>query len=306
MKNKAIKITISCIFSICCILSFLTISKKHNVYASYSRYVTANSLTVRKSASASSKAMGTYNKGTKVTCYDQQGIWTRVKYGQSKYYVSTKYLSATKPAATTSTSTSTNTSSTYVRYVTASSLTVRKKASSSAEKAGTYTKGTSVTCYGDKSGWTTVKYSGNYCYVSSQYLSQTKPSQTNNAGSTSQVSKGQQVANYAMKFRGLAYRWGGTSLTSGVDCSGFTMRIYGHFGYSLPHSSISQRNYGTAVSWSNKQVGDLICYNAINGVGHVGIYIGNNQVISAGSVSTGVHVSSAGYRSVNCVRRIVR
>lgn len=109
-----------------------------------------------------------------------------------------------------------------------------------------------------------------------------------------------------MRFKGLAYKWGGESLTSGVDCSGFTMKIYEHFGYSLPHRSTEQRYSGTAVSWANKQPGDLICYEMIKGVGHVGIYIGNNQVVHAGSTSTGVHVSAANYRAVNCVRRIVR
>ena len=59
------------------------------------------------------------------------------------------------------------------------------------------------------------------------------------------------------------------------------MKIFQHFGYYLPHSSISQRSYGTAVSWANKQPGDLIYYNAINGIGHVGIYIGGGQMIHA-------------------------
>ena len=145
------------------------------------------------------------------------------------------------------------------------------------------------------------KYSGKSAYVSSRYLSSTKPSKTN-----STVSKGRQVANYAKQFIGNPYKWGGESLTRGADCSGFTMKVYQHFGYHLPHSSISQRSYGKSVSWSSKQVGDLICYNAINGVGHVGIYIGNNQVVHAGSTATGIHTSTANYRSVNCVRRIVK
>ena len=298
MKNRIFKTTVSCLLSICCMLTFLTISKTHKVYASYSRYVTSDSLNVRKTASGTGKIAGAYKQGTKVTCYGTSGSWTKVKYGSSKYYAATKYLATKKPAVSSATAT---TGSTYTRYVTASSLTIRKKASATAAKAGTYTRGTSVKCYGNKSGWTTVKYNGNYCYVSSNYLSATKPSTA-----TSTASKGQQVANYALQFRGLAYRWGGESLTSGVDCSGFTMKVYQHFGYYLPHSSISQRSCGSSVSWSNKQAGDLICYNSINGIGHVGIYIGNNQVVHAGSSSTGVHVSAANYRSVNCVRRIVK
>lgn len=295
MRHKIKKIVISYILSICCILSFTIGSfKSHNVYASYSRYITARSLTVRKKASIKGKVAGYYKKGTKVTCYSKSGNWTKVKYGSHKYYVSTKYLSTKKPSTATK-------SSTYIRYVTASSLTVRKKATTSSAKLGSYKKGTSITCYGNKSGWTTIKYSGKNAYVSSSYLSPTKPSKIN-----STVSKGRQVANYAKQFIGNPYKWGGESLTRGADCSGFTMKVYQHFGYHLPHSSISQRRYGKSVSWSSKQVGDLICYNAINGVGHVGIYIGNNQVVHAGSTATGIHTSTANYRSVNCVRRIVK
>ena len=312
MKNKTIKTTIAFVLSLCCMFSFLTISKTHEVYASYYRYVNANSLIVRKTASPKGKVMGSYKKGTRLKCYSRKGDWTRIKYGKSKYYVATRYLATKKPAVAAATTTSSTKTSTYTRYVTASSLTIRKQASTSAAKAGSYKRGTSITCYGNKSGWTTVKYSGSYCYVSSSYLSTTKPSTTTTSSSTSSsqtastAAKGEEVAKYALRFKGLAYKWGGESLTSGVDCSGFTMKIYEHFGYTLPHSSTAQRYSGTAVSWANKQPGDLICYEMINGLGHVGIYIGNNQVIHAGSTSTGVHVSTANYRAVNCVRRIVK
>ena len=295
MRRRIKKIVISYILSICFVFAFTLCSvKSNNVYASYSRYVTASSLTVRKKASSKGKVAGYYKKGKKVTCYSKSGNWTKVKYGSHKYYVSTSYLSSKKPSTST-------TSSTYVRYVTASSLIVRKKATTSSAKLGSYKKGTSVTCYGNKSGWTTIKYNGKNAYLSSSYLSSIKPSTT-----TSTVSKGQQVVNYAKQFIGNPYVWGGESLTKGADCSGFTMKVYQHFGYYLPHSSISQRSYGTSVSWSKKQVGDLICYDAIDGVGHVGIYIGNNQVVHAGSTATGIHISTANYRSVNCVRRIVK
>ena len=296
MRDKLRKITISYIVSICCVFTFATGIKSQDVYASYSRYVTASSLCVRKKASMSGKIAGYYKKGAKVTCYSKSGNWTKVKYGSSKYYVSTKYLSTKKPTVTT---TKSSTSSTYTRYVTASSLTIRKKATTSSAKVGSYKKGTGITCYGNSSGWTKVKYNGNYRYVSTSYLSSTKPS-------TSSVAKGQQIANYALKFVGNPYKWGGESLTNGVDCSGFTMQVYKHFGYSLPHSSIDQRSCGTSVSWSNKKPGDLICYQEKDGVGHVGIYIGDNKVVHAGSSSTGIHTSSADYRAVWGVRRIVK
>ena len=191
---------------------------------------------------------------------------------------------------------------TYSRYVTASSLCIRKSTSTSSAVVGHYTKGAKITCYGTSGNWTKVKYNGYYRYVYTSYLSSSKPSSSSSSSSTT----GTKVANYAVQFVGNPYKWGGESLTNGADCSGFTKAVYAHFGYSLPHSSISQRSCGTAVSWSNKKVGDLICYNQIDGVGHVGIYIGNNQVVHAGSSSTGIHISKADYRSVWGVRRIVR
>ena len=176
-------------------------------------------------------------------------------------------------------------------------MTIRKKASTSAAKAGSYKKGTQITCYGERSGWTTVRYSGVYCYVSSQYLSESRPEE--DTWETYGTATGQSVVDYAMQFRGNPYVWGGESLTNGVDCSGFTMQVYKHFGYSLPHSSTAQRYEGTAVSWNEKQPGDLICYQ-------VAIYIGDNQIIHAGSKDTGINVRNADYRAVWGVRRIVQ
>ena len=252
----------------------------------YTRYVTASSLVIRSKASTSGTKVGSYSKGTAVTCYGTSGSWTKVKYNGTYRYVLTKYLSATKPSVVTTT---------YTRYVTASSLVIRSKASTSSTKVGSYSKGTAVTCYGTSGSWTKVKYNGSYCYVMTSYLSVTKPSVN-----------GSDIVNYAMQFVGNPYVWGGTSLTKGADCSGFTMSVFANFGYTLPHSSVVQRTCGTGVSWANKQPGDLICYKAINGVSHVVIYIGNNQVVHAGSAATGIHVSTANYRPVNCVRRIVK
>ena len=90
MKNRIIKTTITFALSLCCIFSFLTISKAHEVYASYYRYVNANSLIVRKTASSKGKVMGSYKKGTKLKCYSKKGDWTRIKYKNSKYYVATR------------------------------------------------------------------------------------------------------------------------------------------------------------------------------------------------------------------------
>ena len=111
---------------------------------------------------------------------------------------------------------------------------------------------------------------------------------------------GASLASYALQFVGNPYVYGGSSLTGGTDCSGFTMSVYKNFGVSLPHSSGAQRSMGYSVGGlANAQAGDIVCYS-----GHVGIYIGNGQIVHASTAKTGIKVSNAGYRNVLDVRRI--
>lgn len=112
--------------------------------------------------------------------------------------------------------------------------------------------------------------------------------------------KGQQIADYACKFIGNPYVAGGTSLTNGADCSGFVMSVYKNFGISLPRSSYAQSSVGRGVSYSEAKPGDVIYYG-----GHVGIYIGNGQIVHASTQRTGIKITSATYRNIITVRRIV-
>ncbi|MDD7209049.1 MAG: C40 family peptidase [Lachnospiraceae bacterium] len=179
------------------------------------------------------------------------------------------------------------------KYVTASDLSIRKSATSSSKKVGSYKRGTLITCYGNKGSWTKVKYKGKTRYVYSKYLSSSKPSAT--TGST--------VVAYAKNFVGNPYRYGGTSLTGGTDCSGFTQSVYKHFGYNLPRTSKAQRKAGVKVSGlRNAKAGDLVCY-----YGHVALYMGGNKIIHASSPKTGIKISSnAAYRKIASIRRIIR
>lgn len=111
--------------------------------------------------------------------------------------------------------------------------------------------------------------------------------------------KGQQIANYACQFIGNPYVPGGTSLTNGADCSGFVWRVYKDFGYSVPRTSYSLRSAGTGVSYSEAQPGDVVCY-----AGHVGIYIGNGQIVHASTQRTGIKITNATYKEILSVRRI--
>ena len=114
-----------------------------------------------------------------------------------------------------------------------------------------------------------------------------------------QASRRNQIVNFAIKYVGNRYVWGGTSLTNGADCSGFVQSVYKNFGVSLPRSSSQQRSAGTAVDYASAQPGDIVCY-----AGHVGIYIGNGQIVHASSPTTGIKVGNATYRNILSVRRI--
>ena len=113
-------------------------------------------------------------------------------------------------------------------------------------------------------------------------------------------SKGQQIANYACQFIGNPYVPGGTSLTQGADCSGFVWRVYKDFGYTVPRTSYGCRSAGSGVSDSEAQPGDIVGY-----AGHVGLYIGNGQIVHASTQRSGIKITTATYKEILTVRRIV-
>ena len=109
---------------------------------------------------------------------------------------------------------------------------------------------------------------------------------------------GSAIASYGLQFVGNPYVSGGNSLTNGTDCSGFVNLVYAHFGISVPRQSGALAGGGRAVSDADKQPGDVVCYP-----GHVGIYIGNNQIVHASTAKTGIKVSNMYYRSNIGIRR---
>lgn len=119
---------------------------------------------------------------------------------------------------------------------------------------------------------------------------------TNSTGSA----LGKEIAQYGCQFVGNPYVSGGTSLTNGADCSGFTYRIYKDFGYTIPRTSYEQRSAGREVAYADAQPGDLICYS-----GHVAMYIGDGKIVHASSKKTGIKIGTATYKTILSVRRII-
>lgn len=128
------------------------------------------------------------------------------------------------------------------------------------------------------------------------------PDEYRESSSSSDYSgSGSSVVDFATQFVGNPYVWGGTSLTNGADCSGFTQSVYSNFGVSIPRTSYEQQNAGREVSYSEAQPGDLICYG-----GHVAIYMGGGKIVHASNSRDGIKISdNAAYRTILSVRRLV-
>ena len=167
----------------------------------------------------------------------------------------------------------------------------------------------------DVDGWTYIQVDSDIeGYVSSEYvdisygfshaISVAEEEQARLAEMTS--TKRQEIVNYALQFVGNPYVYGGTSLTNGTDCSGFTMSVYAHFGYGLPRTAAAQMQGLSSVDLSSIQPGDLLFYRGKDGsIGHVTMYIGGGQVVHASSSTTGIIVSSVGYRTPCAAARII-
>lgn len=152
-------------------------------------------------------------------------------------------------------------------------------------------------------GWAQVIYNDTVGYVYSDYVkegSYSAPNAGENGGQSGEPSapstgnaSGQDIVNYALQFVGYNYTWGGTSPSTGFDCSGLVQYVYKQFGYSLNRVAADQAKNGRHVEASELQPGDILCfYSGSSYIGHVGIYIGNGQFVHASNSTTGVIISN--------------
>ncbi len=249
------------------------------------RYCTASSLNIRKKATTSSSVIGSLSYGKSCKVVSTSNGWSKIKYNGSYGYVSSKYLSKTKPSGSSS-----GNSSTKTRYCTASSLNVRRRASTSSDIIGSLSYGESCKVISTSNHWSKIKYNSSTGYVSSDYLSKNKPSNTSSVG--------KRIISVAKSLLDCKYEYGAAGPKK-FDCSGFTQYVYKQCGISIPRTSADQYRSRTHVKKSDLRAGDLVFFdtNDSGGVSHVAIYLEDGRIIHSANSKDDVCIDtmSSGY-----------
>ena len=157
--------------------------------------------------------------------------------------------------------------------------------------------------YDNGSTGTDTSYDNGSTGTDTSYDNGNTGTDTTTDSSASDSSLGQQIADYAVQFVGNPYVYGGTSLTNGTDCSGFTMSVMANFGIGLARTAADQSYGGTSVAISDIMPGDLLFYSDGSGISHVALYIGGGQIVHAATESQGIIISNYNYDTPVCAAR---
>ena len=275
-------------------------------------YICGDFVRFRTGPSSSYSIIDSYNWGTQLYITGASGDWTKCVIDGCEGYVYSQYVarsdsSADDGEAETESDTGDeqaedaqqadvpDESTGSEGYVSGNNVRMRSGASMSSGILHELSYGNVVTIVGTEGEWTAVYYNGEFGYIYSSYVKQgsLNYSEIINSGDSSEL--GRQIADYALQFVGYNYCWGGTSPSTGFDCSGLVYYVYSQFGYTLNRVACDQANNGVSVS--DLQPGDILCfYSGGSYIGHVGIYIGDNKFVHAQNSATGVVVTElSGY-----------
>lgn len=306
------------------------VSTTQNVGDVKEEYTLQNKENVYVHPTINANIMTSFEKDTKVKLIQKLNNWVYVEGNNQRGWILfsklTKSEETNKPAETTKPE-EPEESLNKTGYVTTDGINFRKEANTDSQVLRVLITNLKVNIIKEEGDWYKVTYKDETGYILKKYVSEKEVKTTSrsskqertNKQTTKVVSeqkeeiqqtstvassgnKGQEVVDYAKQYLGSRYVYGGSS-PKGFDCSGFTMYVYKHFGVSLSHSATAQSNQGQKIAKSDLQPGDLVFfknYRTNKGIGHVGIYIGNNKFIHASTESTGVITSSlltSGYQN---------
>ena len=279
----------------------------NNIIASYKNLgianITEGNLNIRDDADAGGKVVGKMTKHNACEILDTKDGWYKIKSGKVSGYVNSEYILTGDAALEIAKDEIVN----IATIENTQSLRVRSEAKTNAKTLQLIGEGEDMVIIDELDGWYKVEADDDKeGYISvdyaaaSQQLPTAKTVTEINGGNSGVSDTRAALVQYALQFVGNRYVWGGTSLTNGVDCSGFTMQIYARFGISLPHHAASQPGYGKKIKASEARPGDLFFYGS-GGIGHVGIYIGGGQIVHAANKRSGIIISNAYYSTPKCV-----
>lgn len=264
-----------------------------------------NHLNIREGAGEEYDLVGKLPVDAGCEILSSEGEWYQIQSGKVTGYVKGEFLLTGQNAANRA-----NEVKSIVATSVTQTLNARVEPNTDCSIWTMIAEGEELQMLEDQGEWLKVDVDGDECYVAREFVELSE--QLPKAMTMTEIKYGEGISDvrvdmvqYACQFVGNRYVWGGTSLTNGVDCSGFTMRIYEKYGIYLPHSSRAQANCGTRIDASAAKPGDLFFYGSGGGINHVAMYIGNGQVVHASSSRTGIKISNAFYRSPICVVRLL-
>lgn len=284
--------------------------QKEEVIAGYTNLGIANvsdHLNVRQEANEKSDLVGKMTKNAACEIQEVDGAWAHIKSGKVEGYVNTEFLLTGEEAKTRAMQVMR-----LVATVTTTTLFVREEPNTNSTilTMVPIDEKLDITEGKEDDPWVKIQIDEDEGYVSTEYVEISE--ELDKAMTLKELKYGEgmsdlrvSLVNYGMQFIGNPYVWGGTSLTKGCDCSGYVQSIFRKYGYSLPRTSREQAKVGTKISLADARPGDLVFYGKGGTVNHVGIYIGNGQIVNASNRRTGIKVSNATYRTPYAVRRIL-
>ena len=269
--------------------------------------VSEGNLNIRETASTDGKLVGKFPANAACEIISTEGEWSYIKSGEVEGYVNSEYLITGDAAWDKALELAE-----YVATSNTGGLRVRVEPNTDCEIIYQLADGEEVPILDNtqEDEWIKVDVDGDEGYVSAEYVDVDLSLRTAMTLTEARYGAGisdvrMAICDNALQYVGNRYVWGGTSLTNGVDCSGFTMQIMAQYGVRLSHSSKAQANEGTTISTSELKPGDLIFYGRGGSINHVAIYIGGGQIVHASNKRDGIKISNYMYRTpIKCVRVI--